>query len=323
MALDPVPWMVSNAKHSADIGRNVAYAATNGANGVIRVSDLKVTALPVPGASVRVLPGAAAMLNRYPGAIGQSYVMRNATSTDVAIPATGSSGGATRYIIARVRDPQYNDPAPADVQLGPYTFLEYVGSINNLQYPHVVLAKIVQPANTATITNAMITDMREVANPRIITVERPNATVASEAEGLRATGPNGEWFPNGGGEQSIDIPEWATRMQIRADWISMRMAAGNAAGKLWVEWGPYSAPSTRQYKTQEFRWDSSGVNNVQRIGFAVVDDLYIPAEFRGTTQLFVLKGRHETGTGGSLSVDGGSGTSLSVRFLEVADRSTS
>ena len=55
MALRPVPWAIGHGAHnSAEGARMSLYAATNGARGVINPGDMRVTALPVPGAAVRI-----------------------------------------------------------------------------------------------------------------------------------------------------------------------------------------------------------------------------------------------------------------------------
>ncbi|WIC90167.1 minor tail protein [Arthrobacter phage VroomVroom] len=325
MALDNVPWFIGGgAEHSPAVARLLGYAATQGATGIIQPSDLIVRALAVPGTAVRIGPGAATLYNRYPGATSQSYLVRNISDTNVEIPATGSGSGATRYIIIRVTDPQYGGQVPADVLNGPYVEAVQVSSITNLPYPFVPLAKIVQPASTGTITQAMITDLREVANPREKSIVRPNAIVASDTGlSLGATGVDGEVFPNAGGTQTIDIPDWATRVQIRAEWLGVRLPSSAGWGEYWAEFGPYARPSVRQYSTQRFNWDADETSPVYRTNWILHDDVYVPAALRGTSQVFYMKGRIVLDKVNKPTLDAKSGVVLSVRFLEVADPSTS
>jgi len=327
MALDTVPWFIGGgAEHSPEVARLLAYTATGGAQGVTQAGDLRVAALAVPGTAVRIYPGSAVLPNRYPGGGQQSYMVRNeSASTEVQIPATGSTGGATRYIILRVDDPQYpGQLTPADVKFGPYVRATYVSSITNLAYPHVVLAKIVQPANTGTITQAMITDLREVANPRTLEVVRPNPIIMSDTGlALGATGADGEVFPNAGGTQSIDIPTWATRVQIRAEWLGVRIPSSAGYGEYWAEYGPYLRPSTRAYTSQRFNWDADETSPVYRTNWIMHDDLYVPAAVRGTSQVFYMKGRILLDKVNKPALDAKSGVVMSVRFLELADPSDS
>ena len=89
---NPTPWMVDGARHSAAVGRLVAYASLNGSEGVVLPTDLKVTALGSPGAAVQVAPGGAIILNRYPGGVRETYVGLNPASHQVPIAATTSAG---------------------------------------------------------------------------------------------------------------------------------------------------------------------------------------------------------------------------------------
>lgn len=222
MALDTVPWFIGGgAEHSPAIARQLAYAATNGATGINAATDLRVTALPTPGAFVRIMPGGGVMLNRYPGGGQQSYTVRNPSATDVDVSATGSAGGSTRYVILRVDDPEFGGQAPANVVTGPYVRPVLVSSITNLAYPFVALAKIVQPANTATITQAMITDLREMANPR-----SPERTmyVAPVATNIYLS--NTAWVDFPGVTENIRVPTWATYAVVTAQIGGLQQALG-------------------------------------------------------------------------------------------------
>ena len=329
MAFEPHPWFIGleGVEHSAEVARTLAWAATSGASGIIKPTDLRVRATPVPGGTVRIMPGGFVVESSYAGASQQSYVERVPTTTEVAVPATGSSGSATRYVVAAILDPDYpgGGTAPEIPNDGVYAAPRVTTTLN-LAYPHVPLARINQPANTATITDDMITDLREVANPRTLDVWRPRATVKADEEYLTSTSTDGEWFPNGGGEQLIYIPEWATRAQICVKWLQVRIASGKSGwGQMWLEYGPYLRPSTRERSTQRYQWDTTGGKTyTYRENWIVEDDVYIPAAYRGTEQTFVLKARRDPASDNRTAlIDGLSGVSLQVRFLESADPSTS
>lgn len=333
MALDSTPWFVGGgAQHSPEVARLLAYASTSGAEGIVEPASLAVKAQSTPNGTVSVRPGAAIILNRYAGGSQQSYMLRNASSTSVPIPATTSTGGRTDAIVARVLDPQYEGAAPTDPVTFQYAQLVRVPSVSAslknieqlaLPYPAVLLARVTLPASTATVTNSMITDLREVALPRREDVWRPRALATPDMETLTAspTGP-GEYFPNNGGPQIIAIPKWATRAQIRCEWLGVRYAAGNAFGQMWVEYGPYLAASQRERSTQKYQFDTPAATNVSRANWIVVDDVYIPASYRGTEQMFVPKAQRLGGVTNSVSLDAVSGMNVQVRFLEAADPST-
>ncbi|WP_417373018.1 hypothetical protein [Glutamicibacter protophormiae] len=333
MALDPVPWIVGGgAEHSPEVVRQSLFDSTGGAEGISSVGALKVSAQSTPNGTVRVAPGGAILNNRYAGGSGQSYSARNASQTSVSITATGSAGGRTDALILRVLDPQYEGQPPADPNAFQYTRLVAVPAPAgitrieqlNLTYPAILLARITIPSNTGTITNAMITDLREVAVPRAIDVWRPRPNVVADKETLKAAGVDGEYFPNAGGEQIVTIPKWATRVQVRATWMGVRLEPGTNWGEIWAEFGPYQRPSTRRHSTQRYTWDGSSSGGVSRQPWIVEDDVYIPADIRGTDQIFVMKARYGAAGGAwTVSMDGMSGVSLSLRFLETADPSTS
>ena len=322
MAVDPVPYVVHGAKHSADVFRQAYHDLSAGAEGVSLPQSLHVKQTGTPSNQVQVMPGGVVLPNTYSGGAGQSYTGRVASATLVDVPASDSTGAKSYYIIFRVQDPQFGGQAPADPLVGPYSFLECVPTSANVEHPHYRLARVTVPANTATITNAMITDLRDVAMPRSLNVWRPRALVTEDTEGLDVSGEVGEWFPNSGGPQDVFIPAWATRVQIRCEWLAVRYSQGNAWGQMWVEFGPGSAPSERETKTQKFQFDTPAANNVSRANWVVVDDRAIPASYRGTTQKFVPKARRLGGPQGSVQVDGLSGMNLELRFLQVAEPST-
>lgn len=323
MALDPVPWAVAGGVHSADVARSVLYQATGGNEGITAPNDLRVQALPVPGGAVRIMPGGATLLNAYPGASQESYGVRNVTATDLAIPPTDSSGPRTDYIVCRVDDPQFGGQTPADPTVGPYVRFDRVSSLSGWTWPGIALAKITIPASTATITQEMIEDLREMANPRSLEVLRVRPSLMGDAGlTLTATRDEGEWFPNAGGNQLIDIPSWAVRAQIEAQWLGVHYPANvNPYGYCWVEFGPYSDPS-RARSTQRFAFDCNKAPNAQRANWFVADDVSIPAAYRGTTQGFTMYARY-SGPDRGVSLTATSGATLRIRFLEQPDPSTS
>ena len=322
MAVDPVPYVVHGAKHSADVFRQAYHDLSAGAEGVSLPQSLHVKQTGTPSNQVQVMPGGVVLPNTYSGGAGQSYTGRVASATLVDVPPSDSTGAKSYYIIFRVQDPQFGGQAPSDPLVGPYSFLECVSTSANVGHPHYRLARINVPASTATITSAMITDLREVAMPRRWDEWRPRALVAADTETLTASGEVGEYFPNAGGPQTLHVPAWATRAQIRCEWLAVRYGAGNAYGQMWVEYGPYGGPSLRERSTQKYQFDTPAANNVSRANWVVVDDVPIPASYRGTDQLFVPKARRLGGVTNSVQMDSLTGMSLEVRFLQVAEPST-
>ena len=231
MALDPVPWFIGGgAEHGPEVARLLAYAATSGSEGVIAPTDLRVTALPTPGGAVRVYPGGAAILSRYAGAPSQSYIARSPSATDVPVEATGSGGGATKYVILRVDDPQYGGQAPANPASGPYVRYDVVNSITGLAYPFIALARINQPQNTAAISGPMITDIRKVSNPR--SPER-HMRVNPVATATNLTSTTMIDWP--GVTENIPVPPWATYAVVTAQISGMQQVNGAATAEMQLQ----------------------------------------------------------------------------------------
>lgn len=318
MALDTVPWFIDGgAKHSGAVARTLAYAATGGATGIISPTDLKVQALPTPGAAVRVLPGAAVMVNRFPGAVNQSYTARNSSATDVEVPATGSSGGATRYLILRVDDPEFAGGAPANVVTGPYVRFVWVNSITNLAYPFVPLAKLVQPANTATITNAMLTDLREVANPRTQRVQKMARGVPTTD--LTTQLPNFQNWPHF--VPSIDVPSWATHVQatLQVYGVGVINAATLGDWELVIGWAP-GPVLISDMSTYDLNQHGTAANPMRTPAMGLIIDKPVPAAMRGTTQTIRGRGGRSLASGnGFLRSDHQTQIVFDVWFMEVRE----
>ncbi|WP_291280004.1 hypothetical protein [Galactobacter sp.] len=343
MAMDNVPWLVEEAgvAHPSSSARTLAWAATGGQRGVIGSASMAVVPTSVPGPNVMVKAGGAVIPSTYAGAKQETYIVRNRTATTLPIAATGSAGGRTDAIIARIDDTGMTGVHPDDVQAYDYAKVEVIQGVSagvtdvdqlGLAYPAVLLAKVKLPASTGTVTAAMITDLRKIALAREETVQYPRPLVKGDNTGndlvLTSTQsyPKGEWWPNTGGEdddglQYVDCPRWATRMQIRAEWLSVKMPKGSSWGSVWVSWGPGAGSSTPTRSTQAFRWDADSASS-QRVTLTVVDEVYIPAALRGTRIAFVLRGNRMPVANEIIAapfLDAVSGINLEVRFLERPD----
>ncbi|WP_420733180.1 hypothetical protein [Brevibacterium luteolum] len=339
MPLKPVPWATGNGADNPVEGARLAlYAATKGARGVAGPGDMRVTALPVPGGAVRVHTGGSVTPNDYiPGGGGQAYAMREESHSDIPIPATGSSGGATRYLVARVDDPQYAGPEPADPVNGPYNRYALVGSETGHAYPHVPLAKITQPANTATITPDMITDIRTIAlarrEERVFARPRVQADNSPQNWLTAKLNVGGEYFP-GGGESpngfTVRVPDWAVMMIVEADWLSVRYQGEKSSwGLFWMEYGtefrnrawPGFANNKHNYEfsTQGFAWDQSE-GPTYRTNWRLMDTRPVPAKLRGKDVAFIFKAAIDDASGALsnvASMNSISGLGCKLTFIEA------
>lgn len=224
MVWNPVPSTVQleGAAHSPEVTRNALYASTGGAEGVNGPTDCKVTATTVPGGTVNVAIGSVLILARQANVRQQSYADANPTVDNVAVTSTGSTKRSD-LVVVRVEDPgQAGEPwdDPANPAVGPYIYTRVIPNVpagtTRLQDvaghendTAVTLARIDLPANTATVTNAMIVDLRKIARPREATVR---LTDLGATPGTMTSAASGTQFPPF--QPSVVVPDWATHMQV-------------------------------------------------------------------------------------------------------------
>lgn len=302
MAMDNTPWFVGadGAQHSAEVARALAFAGTRGSEGIIGVSDLKVQAEAVPTTTVRALTGAGLVLNRYPGGSLQTYILRNPSQTSVAITATGSGGGRTDLVVARVLDPQYEGNPPADPITFQYARIAVIQGVPsgtttarelNLGYPAIALAKVTLPASTATITNAMITDLRRVANPRR---ERAMVTIFPSVTATMPTGSYASWPIALAQRPLVYVPEWATRLDIIGLISGAKYVKGDglndSVAGIRTGFGS-TLPSENGIMIQDAE-DSGGRYHYSLVGRHTID-----SSLRDTSQYLNLQGVRSAGTG--------------------------
>ena len=331
MAVDPVPYVVHGAKHSADVFRQSLFDNTGGAAGVSSGTSLHVRQTGTPSNQVRVNPGGVIIPNTYSGGAGQSYTGRNASETLVSVPASDSTGPRTWNIIFRVQDPQFGGPAPSDPLEGPYSFIECVAKSATVSDPHYVLAEITVPASTATITNAMITSKRKLAMPKReqLMFGRPRVSADMSRSLGYSVADGGEYFPGGGGNPNtfeVDVPTWATRIMIDAAWMSVRYAGGtNPYGEYWIEYGDEyknrTWPNNQQFEfaTQHFAFDSEGAAGTGRRDWRLMSSQHMPAKLRGKTITIAFKaGRLDTAfPATAVQMDAVSGLGMHIAFVET------
>jgi len=314
MALNPVPWAIDGGKVSAADARRVAYAATSGATGITLANDFRVVASTPTGASVLVYAGSGVINTLYPlSSKTQSYIVSADTSTTVNVAATSGSA-RTDYLIIKVTDPQYGGAAPADLVNGPYVTFALVPSITNLAYPFLPLARIVQPANNGAITQAMITPLRSMSNPR--RQRDLNTLNLSAAETQTYTGVGGEQWPNAAA-WTVAVPAWATQVRIRADWAQVLVPAGNAVGNLWVQMGANGV--TGVTSTKQVGYNTPGSTGAARSTFVCADTLWVPAVMRGTAVYMNMRAKLTSASANSarLVADTWSSMVLDLEWLEA------
>lgn len=320
MPWDSVPWFTEGgAVHSSEVARLLAYAAFGGAEGVVGSGDLRVRALSSPGAEVQVLPGACAITNRAAGAAYQAYAGRLPTADSARIAATGVSARSD-LIVARVENPySYGEtwPDPTNPEAGPYIFTRVISNVPKTTTrvsqvrpsdSAITLARIDLPANTSSVTQAMITDLREMVSPR-----RDRRIYTAHVPALSSLTYNDEkWHVWPGDAQwDIDVPPWATRMKIVTTLAGLRYSGNDVYARI-------------RHAFSTFRGEATVVDDDQGTGarrntVVVADNLPVTTALRGTTKTLILETLMHRIETGDLGVDSGSTIIADVEFVEAPD----
>ncbi|MFF6931485.1 hypothetical protein [Streptomyces californicus] len=214
-------------------------------------------------------------------------------------------------LIVRVQDPQYEGSLnPATDNINYFQIISNVSS-SATTIPDgrtgIPLARIDIPASTSTITNAMIKDLRQIANPRRerqLLTQSPSgqSTVigASTTFAYFSTAPG--W--------TIAIPDWATTVRIKIDVVPLRFSVNNYFGSVRATFGS-------SLTLQETTLDDNQGTGVRRVGTIVADTLTIPSAYRGTSQLLRVQGAGSSGNAGRIQVDSGTALAADVEFTEA------
>lgn len=266
MPLENTPWAIDGPYLGSRLARRATYAGVGGAQGIVSKGDLRVNQLDVPGVGVKVASGVGLIENRYQTSPNETYVASNPTEHTIPsnqMPAANPS--AKSYILAVVvGDPEFSqvghpwmgsdDPAEGDVETFEYnrfTLIEVAPGATKLvvNYPALELARIDVPANTTTITNAMIHDLRFLASPR-----QSQAAFVSPG-GAWTNGspryiPSGSSFADWGPQEykpSIKVPEWATRaiLIVNVNGARYKDTSSNVTGRIRTQLGAVTGPETR------------------------------------------------------------------------------
>lgn len=318
MTLQGVPWFVKDASHNSELARFLAYVAGSGGEGVIGPTDFKVTASGTPNLNVSIAPGGLVARNAFAGGDAQSYLVRNVGAQVQALDAQGS--GSTRHdlIAILVEDPQYaGQPAPVSVPDGPYVRVavyKNVGStVKRLSevaagQTGFAIARVAFAASDSTITNADITDLRQMCQPRTYTVKKILSGVATASfPGSLAVAPAGASW-------AVDVPTWARRAVIEADWAGLKYTdtgsgGGNASGTARVGLGAQFSGST------QWSEDASGSNKPVTGSAMAAEDIDVSA-VAGTTVNLVAQLAKTGGSNMTAQTVPGTTVKAAVTFYE-------
>lgn len=227
MTFENTAWAINGALLGSSLARRAEYAAVSGAQGIVQKADLKVHQLAVPGVGVLIDPGVGLVTNEYQTNPNETYVVSNpGTHTIPAIEMPAANPSAKSYIVAVViGDPDFtqtghpwmgsDDPPVGEEETFQYvrpTLIEVSAGTTtlNVDYPALPLARIAVPANTTTIIDSYITDLRKLARPRQeqqIFVGNPWTNASPNYI------PSGSAYADWGAnyQPSVKVPSWAKR----------------------------------------------------------------------------------------------------------------
>jgi hypothetical protein len=309
MTLYRVPILTNGAEHSAEQFRALVKDLSGGAEGITEGDDLRVTQLDTPGGGVQVADGSGVILGRV-NAFQGTYATRNQGAATVTIAATGGSPRSD-MVILRVEDPEYEGTLdPAVDQINYFQVISNVSS-SATTIPDgrtgIPLARIDVPASTSTITNAMIIDLRSIAQPRR---ERSQYVHSPTGTSTAISNSNGtySYFSTEAG-WTIAIPDWASKAIISIDIAQLKYSVAAFIGALRATFG---ASLTLQPVILD-----DNQTAIRRTTTFVADTLTIPDAYRGTSQLLRPQATGTTGNTGTVAVDSSSTFRYDIEFIEA------
>lgn len=310
MTLYPVPILTNGATHSAESFRAMVQDLARGSEGITNGTDLKVTQLATPGGGVQIAEGSAVIRGRV-SAFQGSYSSRNQGAATLSIAATGAGAGRSDMVILRVEDPEYEgtlDPAVDDIN-----YFQVISNVSSsaTAIPDgrtgIPLARIDIPASTSTITNAMIVDLRQIANPRRDRIQFVHSPTGSSTL-ISNTNGSYSYFSTEAG-WNVPIPAWASKAIVNVDIAQLRYSSNQFTGLLRATFGS-------SLSLQPVILDDNQTN-VRRQTIFVSDTLTIPDAYRGTTQLLRPQATGTTGNVGAVSVDVSTTFRYDIEFFEA------
>jgi hypothetical protein len=326
MTFNNTAWAIDGATTNSALARAALYISTGGDEGIAQRSDLKVRQLGVAGQGVLIDAGSALILNRYQGSNpDQSYTVTNpAQHTVLAAEMPAANPAAKSYILAIVvGDPEFSqvghpwmtgtDPGEgneADFLYVRPTLISVASGatdLGNIGYPAVPLARIDIPANTTTIVDSYIHDLRSLARPRSQLVQG----FAQVSSGSKSITTSYQRFPDANAIVGVKIPSWASTAKIQGFVEGIKLqSAGGGQFRAFMTTGDGRATG-----------EVTNVNEVapgtvnQRRSYNVGGELDV-SDISGQTHNFGVEAKCNTGDGGFLTTDASGSVFLSVYFEE-------
>ncbi|MGW1625793.1 hypothetical protein [Streptomyces sp. NPDC002172] len=306
MTLINPPLLTHGGTHQARAFRMMIRDLSRGSQGVTEGDDLKVKQLSTPGAGVRVIDGSAVILGAYTSQ--GAYTQYNVGDASVAVAPTGATARSD-LIVLRVEDPEYEGTRdPATDEIGYFYVVSNVSATATTSpsgMTAVPLARVDLPANTAVITDSMITDLRQVANPR-----RDRKLYTSFPSTLSTlTYSDNKWhtWPTAA-KWTIPVPSWATTAKIVTTVAGLRLTRADVYAHMQQVFGTVQG--------QDTAIDDDQGSGTRRNTIVIADSVTIPASLRGTSQSLYLQTYMSKAETGDLSVDAATSIVADIEFTE-------
>lgn len=313
-----VPWAVGGgADNSIEHARMIPWAIYQGSEGVLGNLDLEVKALTTPGGSVTVNPGGYVITARGLGQTYESYMGKFGSAVTVPVNPNNTASSRSDLLMLRIEDPHVAGepwPLPGNVNTGPYrSFFIQQGvpsttrSVRQLgnTWSAIPLARIDIPANTSTITNAMIVPLRTKCSPPSPPVPPPTIIIIEDddspdnpdflysrvvsgpttAFGFASTSVNVWRSMSTIFNEVIPVPKWASRADIM-------LTAYNCTVNEDV-WGETRININNTVYTAAAMYDMNyqGGPGPENIALVAGGSVTIPTTFRGKCKRFTLEAR--------------------------------
>lgn len=331
MALELDSWAVEGAQSSARIARLQLQSGTASGNGVVNSDHMQVRELAVPGTSVRITSGGATILGQEATFQG-SYFAFNVGDAELPISPTDSTGGRSDLIVLRVEDPGIDGtPWAWDPSVDPVYYFRVVEGVDPAETlapagtTAIPLARIDIPASTATITQDMITDVRQSANPRRqreLRVMRGGGLEDGRNDLADYTADFERWPQY---DWTVTIPTWATQVQVKADWSNVWYPApidgtgGNYDARGQVRVGLIGgSPNNILTPATEYNFNATTATNGYRCSIGMAAQVDVPEAMRGTTVQVRMYAKSDADRIHFLVADGWANHAVDLEFREVA-----
>jgi hypothetical protein len=346
MTFDRVPWAIGGGvPNYEDMARMIPYFMFSGQEGVLGALDLEVKALATPGGSVRVSPGGFVIVGRGSGQMYESYLGRNKSDHVVGVDPNNTASPRSDLVVGRIPDPYipgsaFQQPGPTEVSTyefaQPFIIKGVPSTTRNLTqlgntWSAIPLARIDIPANTATITQAMIVPLRTKVGPPappappppqiiIIDADSPEnpeyqfnrVQVGPATQQTLPAGSIGTWrvWPTAT-SWNVPIPKWATHMDVILSLFNVRTSE-DVYGNARVEVG--NAELFTDQSEYNFNYTGGPGDEVTHIitGASVA----IPTAMKGKVKRFRMQAKTLDTHTGVLKYFSGSLARLEVQFKE-------